>query len=355
MKLKLIGIGLLLVTALLRADDDASLDAPGHLTLTVNSVKDGTLSWDPIDREDLEGYSIWMRKGPGDFTRLDIPTTVHGQELKEPMISKSFLVLKGLGKRQLELAVVAEYESGRSPKSASVFSRLARFVPLSGTAASPAEASEAGSETSLSATSGSAATAAQPEATPSETPESDALVSNGTPSYKHLRSVMAPQGTFHSSVRGDFIWEQINSSGDASLNQLGRSIVGGDPVPADQVESYSSAYVTQIIREALTMEYGLLPNMELGVEEDYSDEREYAQNFYFDGVNYESENSEEAQEGSAFMNPIVKVRIQPLASQPLRLTLWGNFATGSRSRFQAWGDYWRGFRKWLASTTMRRA
>src|SRR5258708_16709700 len=106
-----------------------ALDAPENLTLSVDSTESGTLVWDPMDRDDLMGFSVWMRKDKGEFTCLNIPTMVGGELKKLPVTTKSTITLKGLGKRDLELSVVAEYESGRSPRSASVFSRRARRLP----------------------------------------------------------------------------------------------------------------------------------------------------------------------------------------------------------------------------------
>ena len=103
-----------------------SLDTPTGVTI---QAKDSNLLllWDRIDRVDLMGYSVWIRRdGKSEFTRLKIPMKIDGKIQKMPMTSRARLILKGLDlSRSIEFVVVSEYEDGRSKPSQPVFTHLA--------------------------------------------------------------------------------------------------------------------------------------------------------------------------------------------------------------------------------------
>ena len=314
MKLKAM---LALISLPLAAFAAAGLDAPQGLTLSVDAAESGMLVWDPINRDDLMGYSVWMRQDKGEFTRLNIPTLV-GKELKKlPMTAKSFLALKGIGKRTVELMVVAEYESGRSEPSLPVFSKKARRPraesagetpqPLTSTAKPPAAATD------------------DEEKAPAPRPVS--------------RPLMAPQGSFHSSLNFAFLYEQTAAKGYNSMGELGYVIVDDPNFDYSRPENWTITYPRRSIRVPLSLEYGFLSALEIGGDIAWIQERAYAGKFDFGTQTFGSYQSEAAMEASGFGNPAVKVKLQPLPSAPLRLSLRATLPSGGRSRLQAFGEY----------------
>jgi hypothetical protein len=319
LKLNLAALALLMLPLAARAA--AALDAPQGLTLSVDAAESGTLTWDPINRDDLMGYSVWMRQDKGEFTRLNIPTLV-GKELKKlPMTTKSFLALKGIGKRSVELTVVAEYESGRSEPSQPVFSKKARRPALP-------EAAPEGQ-----------AGAARPSPTPTPAEEADAAA----PAPTRLgRPAMAPKGHFHSSLALGFLYEQTVAKGYNSLNELGTYIVGDPNYDLNRKENWTTTFSRRNVRVPLSLEYGFLPSLEAGGEIAYSQEKVYLGKFDFGTDTFESYQSGESMEGSGFTNPALKVRLQPSQAMPLRILAKVSLSTGARSRLQAWGEYLAG-------------
>jgi hypothetical protein len=322
-----------------------ALEAPQNLTLSVDALQSGNLSWDPIDRDDLMGYSIWMRQGQGDFTRLNIPTTVGGELKKLPMTTKSSLTLKGLGRRTLELCVVAEYESGRSPRSGSVYSARARRpapeAPALAAAARPhaadADADDSGGDASDSGDGGGQGPAAKAagslaaEAGAEDEPK-------GSLPPPPARSVMPPRGSFHSSIAGGVYWESTKAEGYNSLNDLGFSIVGGPYVDPTARLNWTFSAFRRRTEFPLSLEYGLLDRLEIGGDLAYVEEDEDPFDFMIAGTHYSNVGLDNSAEASGFGNPSAKVRIQPSASLPLRLSLRARIPSGLRSRLQAYTD-----------------
>jgi len=362
LRCKALFFGLLALLPGLQAAD-ASLPSPQNVTLTVDDQQSGTLLWDPIDRDDLMGYSIWMRQGKGDYTRLIIPTTVHGELKKLPMTSKSILNLKGVGRRDLEIEVVSEYESGESAPSISVFSKKARHVasPLSATAkaGTPAatEAVTASAQTALTTT--AQTSLPSKEATP-ESKDDEESPASPVPGNAHLRPTMAAPGTFHTSIRAQYSLEHTEASGYNSLLQLGRWAQNQPASAVNSPQNWTSSYSGSIFSIPISAEYGILPALEIGamVSYDYDDFSEGNLQF---GSNLNSEPSglvttggnnasPEIQDpsrftsisGGGFSNPALEIKIQPSMNLPLWLSLWGSIPTGQRSRLQAFEDFVNG-------------
>ncbi len=122
-----LALALLCVAASARADKEPSFAVPQGVTLQAKAGGRYLLYWEPIDADNLMGYSIWLRRqGEKEFVRLSVPVKVGKEVQKQPMVSEAKLELKlGEGRKDLEFAVVAEYEDGPSGRSASVFSARA--------------------------------------------------------------------------------------------------------------------------------------------------------------------------------------------------------------------------------------
>jgi hypothetical protein len=301
---------------------ETTLDSPQGVTLSVDAMETGILVWDPIHRDDLMGYSVWMRQDKGDFTRLKIPTLV-GKEMKKlPMTTKGSLTLKGIGKRTVEIKVTAEYESGRSEPSATVFSKKAR-------------------RSAGEAAAGSAAGSLSPSAKVEPQGEPEQAEDKPAPSpYKRApRSEMAPQGKIRSSLTGGILWEQTIAKGYNSMKELGYYVVGNPGYDRDTPQNWTFTYSRQKVEVPISLEYGILSMLEIGGEISFVQERSYAGKYDFGADTFGSYNSEAAVEASGFGNPTLKARIQPSESLGLRLGFKANLSTGSRSRLQAFGEY----------------
>jgi hypothetical protein len=92
------------------------LESPQDLTLTALEGNVWQMTWEPILDDQLMGYSVFSRRGKGDFTKIT----------KVPVTAAIFK-FKGLdASRPVEMVVLAEYEDGRSEPSLPVFSSRAR-------------------------------------------------------------------------------------------------------------------------------------------------------------------------------------------------------------------------------------
>ena len=318
MKLRLMA---LLLLALPFAAPGAGLDSPSSITLSVDAGQAGLLTWEPIDRDDLMGYSVWMRQGSGDFTRLNIPTMV-GKEMKKlPMTTKASLTLKGIGKRDLELEVVAEYEGGRSKPGPSVFSRKARRLAATPAPEAPGPAS--GAPAALSPLAGAEAPAV---------PREDSKAEEAPLRPKNAWYSMAPFGKIQTAVALHFAYEETTGQGNGSLNSIGFTVTDG--TDRNIVQNWSVTYMERVIDVPLSVRYGLLSALEISAETAWRNERDSQGDFKFGDKVYHNISGSDTLDGSAFTDTWVGAKVRPSQSQPLFLSGAYSFATG-KSRFAA--------------------
>jgi hypothetical protein len=334
---------------------DQKFDAPGGVTLVAQGGGRYLLLWDPIYRDDLQGYSVWLRK-PGDreFVRLSIPVKVGKEVKKEPMTSDSKIVLSmGRDRDDLEMTVVAEYEDGVSPKS-----RVAR----SAWAMREAPALAAGPE-GADAVSPSAATAeaaprpASPSARDLYPTEADAAPAGlsrwslpwNQRTERPLRPLITPPGKISTQLGLAFDLDRFITQGMDTNASLGVSGTGTNP---NQVVSWQRTDVRTIFGTPLTLRLGLAPCVEAWAQASYHAEDYFLSSYDIDGTvyqNYVFYRSGPGGQRTFISNPtssgladtLVGLRLQPVPVQPLVLGVQLSLPTGV-SRFKSMIDAYNG-------------
>lgn len=290
-----------------------SFDAPTGLTLQARGEGRYLLLWDPIHRDDLMGYSVWLRKpGEREFTRLSVPVKVGQEVRKVPLTTEARLTLAlGQPPRDIEATVTAEYEDGSSTRAASVFSRRAAAAPASPTA----KAEEPG------------ATPVRPGQEPWMKPA------------EAEGPLIAPTGRWASEWGLSF--------------ELHRSIRRGRfnaPVPGLSAGpgEWERVDLRSVLGAPLTLRYGLLPGFEAWARTSYQAEDVASRSFSLNGqelpglrefgmVNGQwTELRDPTSTGLGDLD--LGLRIQPMESLPLLLGAMARLPTGA-SRFRAYLDW----------------
>jgi hypothetical protein len=339
----LLALGLSLSSALPAA---AKFDAPTGLTLEAQGDGRYLLLWDPIYRDDLQGYSVWLRK-PGDeeFVRLSIPVKVGKEVKKEPLTSDSKLVLSmGRDRDDLEMTVVAEYEDGVSLKAPSARSAWARRMEPA-----PAAAGEAAE--------GSSPTAAAPAAAARELYPLDAdkappdVAGQPKPWEKRLeralRPLIQPPGQLRTALGADFTYFRSIYNGDDVFSSLHLIGTGIDP---NKIVYWQRIDVRTIFSVPLTLRVGLLPGLEAFGQLSYHAEDYFIGQFTIDGQDFSYISfvhwNPNTMQYDVLSNPSstgvgdtpVGLRYQPMEAQPLVLAAQLSLPTGV-SRFKSFLDW----------------
>jgi hypothetical protein len=330
-------------------------DAPTGLTLQAQGGGRYLLLWDPIYRDDLQGYSVWLRK-PGDkeFVRLSIPVKVGKEIKKEPMTSDSKLVLSmGRDRDDLEMTVVAEYEDGVSPKAP---------VVLSAGAVRPAAAPAPGAEAAAGAegaspTAAAAGTSATAQLGPYPLDADKAppdVAGQPKPWEKReeraLRPLLVAPGKIRTELGADFTYFRSIYNGNDLFGSLGLIGTGIDP---NKEVYWQRIDVRTIFSVPLTVRLGLLPGIEGYAQAAYHAEDYFIGLFRIDGQDFSYIQfvhwNDTTMQYDVLSNPSstgigdipIGLRIQPIESQPLVLTAQLTLPTG-QSRFKAYLDWFSG-------------
>ncbi|HXC64192.1 MAG TPA: hypothetical protein VNZ67_07525, partial [bacterium] len=343
-------LALLVLAAALPAEQ--KFDAPSGVTLLAQGGGRYLLLWDPIYRDDLQGYSVWLRK-PGDkeFVRLSIPVKVGKEVKKEPMTSDSKIVLSmGRDRDDLEMTVVAEYEDGVSPKS-----RVARSALAMQQAAPPAPSAAAEGAAPVT---GTAAAAASPTAAagpyPTEADAAPAGLEHWSLPWNQrlerpLRPLLMPPGKLGTQLGVDFTYFRSIYSGNDRFGNLGLLGTGIDP---NKEVYWQRIDVRTIFAVPLTLRWGLAPGLELWGQAAYHAEDYFLALYRIDGDDFSFIQLVHVNKDGSFTvlsNPTstgigdipVGLRFQPVASQPLLLGLSASLPSGT-SRFKSFLDWFSG-------------
>ena len=341
-----------LAGGLAAANGELSLDAPTGLTLQAQGAGRYLLAWDPIYRDDLMGYSVWLRRGgEKEFTRLSVPVKV-GKEIKKvPVTSEAKLILSlGAERRDLELTVVSEYESGRSERAPLVYSAKAAKLASS---AAPSAAPPAAVETPVPV-------AVKPRAAVVEEDEDKAVDEGGQKPWdkrkdRDQRPLLAPPGAIRSALGLSFELERAMASGN---DLFGITHLVGTGIPDNKQVNWKHSAVRTRFIVPLTLAYGVLPGVEAWAEASYHAEDYYLESYTIDGESFDyikyvrwsgTQWIELSNPTSAGLGDVrAGARLQPIPSQPLVLGLGAAFPTGT-SRMRSLLD-WRAGRGSPAGT-----
>lgn len=261
-------IGLCLAAASAAA---RTFDAPTGVTLLAKDQGRFQLAWDPIYRDDLMGYSIWLRRpGEREFTRLSVPVRVGKEVHKLPMTSDASLVLAlGKARRDIEVAVVAEYQDGISPRSASVFTRSA-LPPMGSPAASAIPAPDAKADAVKAPI------------------DKDALVAKASDDEVDLADrkpqrlldqdepLLTPFGSWRSELDLGYDYKRSIRSGTATYAQLGYSVPNA---PSSQNVRWERIDTRTVFTVPLTLRWGFLPGFEAWAQATYDIERVFIDSY----------------------------------------------------------------------------
>jgi hypothetical protein len=257
----------------------AGFDAPTGLTIQAKEGGRFQLLWDPIYRDDLSGYSVWLRRpGEREFTRLSIPVKVGKEIRKLPVTGEARLILAlGATKRDVEVTVVAEYEDGSSERSPSAFTARAAQPPA------PAPGPDAAKPASSTA---QAEGAAKPTPTPEETPDRGIPVDQP---WQHAipqadRPLLTPFKGIRSEVGVDFDYIRSIRQGQALFGQLGLIGTGIDP---NKQVSWERVDLRTIFSVPLTLRWGFMPGFEAWAQASYHAEDVSLKSYVIDGSNYD--------------------------------------------------------------------
>lgn len=310
-------------------------DAPTGVTLVAKDAGRFQLVWDPIYRDDLMGYSIWLRRpGEAEFTRLSVPVKV-GKELRKlPMTSDASLVLAlGKSKRDIEVTVVAEYQDGVSPRSASVFTHAALpAAPVPGAIPVPA-----------------------PDKEPAEAavkPADDGSVDEALRAPVRLQDkdlpLLTPQGSWRTELGLGYDFKRSIRSGTSTYGALGYT----DGVSAsNQAVQWVRIDVRTVFTVPLTVRWGFLPGFEAWAQGSYQAENVFIDTFqvgssifhhlrYFGYSNGHSYSVTEPN-SAAFGDSKLGVRVQPFDRLPLLIGASATLPTGL-SRFKSFLEWEEG-------------
>ena len=333
---------------------EPKFDAPGGLTLVAQGSGRYLLLWNPIYRDDLQGYSVWLRKpGDGEFTRLSVPVKVGKEVKKEPITSDSKVVLSmGRDRDDLEMTVVAEYEDGVSLKAPVVRSAKAkRMVPF------VAETVPDGAAPGASPTAGAQAPAATAEG--GHYPLSDDAAPPeraGVPKpwekrlERDLRPLIVPPGQLHTQLGAEFSYFRSIYNGNDKFYKLRLIGTGIDP---NKEVYWQRIDVRTTLSAPLTLRFGLLPGVEAFGQASYHAEDYFIGLFRIDGEDFSYITfvhwNPVTMQYDELPNPTstgigdlpLGLRFQPFETQPLVLTAQLTLPTG-QSRFKAFLDWFSG-------------
>jgi hypothetical protein len=338
-----------------RAEDEAAFAAPSGVTLQAKAGGRYLLLWEPLEKDQaLMGYSIWLRrKGEKEFIRLSVPVRVGQEVQKQPMISDAKVELKlGEGRKDLEFAVVAEYEDGPSPRSASAFSAKAALVPTTAVGSSPQPASDLPESPTAAVAAVSSTVEAAPPVKTDPYAEENARKDGKGPAPWDLRSarrdrpLLVPPGKIRTSFGAGY--EVIRSiySGHEPFANL--RLYGTD-IPDTRVVNWKRVDMHTRFRAPLRAEAGLLPGVELWAEGAYQAEDVTLNTYEIDGENFNYIRPVRIEpDGTLFYYPdpssvsagdtLLGARVQPLPTQPLVLLLQATLPTGL-SHFKSYLDW----------------
>jgi hypothetical protein len=329
-----LGLSLSLAVGLSAAPKEKTFDPPKGLLLKALDQGRWQLVWDPIDRDDLMGYSVWLRRpGEKEFTRLKIPVKV-GKEIKQlPLTSRANIILALGSRRDLEFTVVAEYEDGSSPRSPSVFSRdLEASAPVPGAipvpGAAPLPVSGPAGEGKAAEAKDAGASIFAPRLPQAEQP------------------LITPLGTLRSELGLDFAYRRSIRSGFDRFDTLRLS---GTAIPDDKMVHWSRTDVRTEVSVPLTLRWGLFPGMEVWAEGSYRAEDMWLDQFVVDGANFghirfttTDQNGKQVYlsnpTSAGFGDTRVGLRLQPYGGLPMVLGVVAELPTG-RSRFKSMLDW----------------
>ncbi len=318
----------------------AELPAPQGLTIRAGSNGVLLLLWDPMQRDDLMGYSIWKRpEGKGEYTRVSVPVKRGQEVVKLPLTTKASFLFKDKPGVLSELRVAAEFEDGRGPASATVSTRRAKRVAeaLGGAAPAgpgPSPTAEAVSSTEINEASPTPSPSAQ--ATPDEEARikvmEDSGVAHDAP-QPYLGAFPKP-GRFRSSL--DFVGnlEQTTTRGsDFLVDESNWSPQFGPGRPWDA----SSQFATMQGRASLSLGLGAQTSISaalgwMGASERWSD-------FNVSGVEGEWEGAPSYQIIS-ISDLRLSFLMRPVPKQPIYVDLGFTLPTG-QSRFRSFCEgFW---------------
>jgi hypothetical protein len=338
---KALGLALLAfgLAALAHADKEPSFAVPQGVTLQAKPGGRYLLYWDPIDADNLMGYSVWLRhQGEKEFVRLSVPVKVGKEIQKQPMVSASKLELKlGEGRKDLEFAVVAEYEDGPSLRSESVFSATA----LRTLAAVP----DASGATLAADASGSSPTALAEPAKRDPYADDDAKTDQGqtnpwdkTPERLDRPLILKP-GKWSTSLGIDFSYTRSIYSGNDTASNLPILLSGVDP---NSKVNWQETQVRTIFEVPLEAHVGIFPSVEAWARGSFNSENAFTSAFSENGRSADSFRRVDSNGVTlAYPNSVsagdtwLGVRLQPLDSSPFVLGLSGSIPTGI-SRMQSY-------------------
>jgi len=314
----------------------ATFDSPTGLTLLAQGGGRYLMLWDPIYRDDLLGYSVWLRKpGDAEFMRLSVPVKVGKEVKKQPMTPDAKVVLAlGHDRSDLELTVVAEYEDGSSARAPVARSAAAHRSAAALAAAAPE---------------GGAPPADSPTATVRE--RSDALAHEEAPvpagetpwdkdKDREPRPLILPAGKWSTSVGAGFDFDRFITSGTYSVTY------------SAQAQTWQETDVRTALVVPLTLRLGLLPGLEAWARAEYRAEDYYTASYVLNSVDYDyvrfvtqGPNGSLAYESNPTTSGLgdihVGLRAQPWDGQPLVLGLEASLPTGV-SRFKSMLDFYNG-------------
>lgn len=321
---------------------DAKLASPEGVTLQAKAGGRYLLYWDPIEADSLMGYSVWLRrKGEKEFVRLSVPVKVGKEVQKQSMVSEAKLELKlGESRKDLEFAVVAEYEEGPSVRSEAVFSAKARAMA----AALPAAEEPAGA---AAAVSGVAALSLSPgaEALAKKDPyagDDDKAAPKDAPwermSTLSKRPLLVPPGRWRSSMGVSFDVTRYMSKGNDPFSYT-RLLLANPPFAPDQMVSWKRTDMRTRLRVPLRLKAGLFHGLEAWAEGAYEAHDVTVAEYTIDGQNfYDLQLIRFRADGSYFIlsNPTSAalgdsqfgLRLQPVDDQPLVLGAQVTVPTG---------------------------
>lgn len=339
MKLETLLFAWALALALPLGAAEPKLDAPTGLTLQAREGGRYQLLWDPIDRDDLLGYSVWLRKpGEREFTRLNVPVKVGKEVRKMPLTGEARLVLAlGAARRDVEVTVLAEYESGASERAPSAFTRLAQ---------QPAAAAPK--------LQGQPVAATEP-ATPAEEKAAEERSDFQRPLPGAEKPLITPRGAFRSELGFEWDFNRSIRKGRDEFWTLG---LIGTGIPYEKVVEWEIIEVRTIFSVPLTLRWGVMPGFELWGQARYNAEDVYTGAYDIDGesfnyitpVRWVDDRYVELSKPSStgLGDSKVGVRVQPFDAAPVVLGATLHAPTGS-SRFKAYLD-WDSGRSFPAGT-----
>lgn len=336
-------IGLALVLAIgmgapLGAAPTRAFDAPTGLTLVAQGGGRYVMVWDPIYRDDLLGYSVWLRKpGEREFTRLSIPVRVGKEIKKEPLTSEAKVVLAfGRERKDLEMTVVASYEDGDSLRGRVLRSGAARREEtVTGAPEAPSATSTVGERNAALADAGAPA------------PGGEAPWDKQR--ERAARPLILPPGQWRSRLGVGFDYRQFTNGGYDPFGSLG--LIGTNITPTAMV-SWTRTDVRTAFNVPLSLSYGLFPGVEAWGQVSYRAEDYFVGDFKVNGQDFSYIQFEHVNSNGSIVtlsNPSstglgdsqVGVKAQPVPGQPLVLGISATLPSGI-SRFKSMLDWFAG-------------